>query len=145
MKYYFFRDTDNESNLLDGKTYHASGYVEKLYCELGKPNTSGKDIVVSFCEPFEGRKEPLIRLADILTLVPKLSSRLYSISSSDIMTPRTVAITVGVVNFHTQAMVRVEGVCSNQLASLQPGDHVEGKVVKSFLNQLFFVCICTKI
>ncbi len=84
-----------------------------------------------FCEPFGGNKEPLISLADILSLVPKLSSRLYSISSSDMMTPQTVAVTVGIVNFQTKAMARVEGVCSNQLASLQPGDYVEGKVVKS--------------
>ena len=125
---------------------HANEVVQQSSCEDG--NDTIKELcdkfptVVDlfeefgyiFCEPFEGRKEPLIRLADILTLVPKLSSRLYSISSSDIMTPRTVAITVGVVNFHTQAMVRVEGVCSNQLASLQPGDHVEGKVVKSFFR-----------
>jgi hypothetical protein len=54
MKYYFFRDTNNESNLLGGKTYHAAGYVEKLYCELDKPNHSGKDLAVSFFEPFEG-------------------------------------------------------------------------------------------
>ena len=54
MKYYFFRDTDNESNLLDRKTYHAAGYVEKLYCELDKPNGSGKDLAVSFFNPFDG-------------------------------------------------------------------------------------------
>jgi hypothetical protein len=54
MKYYFFRDTDNESNLLDGKTYHAAGYVDKLYCEIGEPNRSGKDLAISFLEPFEG-------------------------------------------------------------------------------------------
>ena len=54
MKYYFFRDIDNESNLLDGKTYHVAGYVEKLYCEIGKPNRSGKDLAVSFFEPFQG-------------------------------------------------------------------------------------------
>lgn len=54
MKYYFFRDTDNESNLLDGKTYHAAGYVEKLFCELDKPNRSGKDLAVRFLEPFQG-------------------------------------------------------------------------------------------
>ena len=54
MKYYFFRDTDNESNLLEGKTYHAAGYVDKLYCELGKPNRSGKDLAVSFFKPFQG-------------------------------------------------------------------------------------------
>lgn len=53
MKYYFFRDTDNQSNLLDGKTYHGAGYVEKLYCEIGKPNISGKDVAVIFFEPFE--------------------------------------------------------------------------------------------
>ena len=53
MKYYFFRDKDNESNLLDGKTYHASGYVKKVYCELDKPSVSGKDLAVSFLQPFE--------------------------------------------------------------------------------------------
>ena len=54
MKYYFFRDTENDSNLLDGKSYHAAGYVEKLYCKLNKANYSGKDLVVSFFDPFEG-------------------------------------------------------------------------------------------
>jgi hypothetical protein len=54
MKFYFFRDLDNESNLLDGKTYHASGYVKELYCELDNPNFSGKDLAVVFFEPFEG-------------------------------------------------------------------------------------------
>ena len=39
---------------MDGKTYHAAGYVEKLYCEIGKPNRSGKDLAVIFFEPFEG-------------------------------------------------------------------------------------------
>ena len=54
MKYYFFRDLDNESSLQDGKTYHAAGIVDKLFCELGKPNPSGKDVSVTFLEPFEG-------------------------------------------------------------------------------------------
>lgn len=54
MKYYFFRDKDNQSNLLDGKTYHAAGYVEELHCELGKPNRSGKDLSVVFFHPFQG-------------------------------------------------------------------------------------------
>ena len=36
MKYYFFRDIDNEINLSEGKTYHAAGYVEELFlAELG--------------------------------------------------------------------------------------------------------------
>jgi len=68
MKYYFFRDKDNESNLLDGKTYHASGYVEKLYCELGKPNRSGKDLAVSFFEPFQGNITSAWRALDEVEL-----------------------------------------------------------------------------
>jgi hypothetical protein len=54
MKYYFFRDIDNESNLSDGKSFHAAGYVEELYCPLDKPNKSGKDLVVCFFDPFQG-------------------------------------------------------------------------------------------
>jgi hypothetical protein len=42
MKYYFFRDIDNEGNLDNGKTYHAAGYVKNVNCELDKPNDSGK-------------------------------------------------------------------------------------------------------
>ena len=68
MKYYFFRDTDNESNLLDGKTYHAAGYVEKLYCEIGEPNRSGKDLAVSFFEPFEGTITSAWRASDEVEL-----------------------------------------------------------------------------
>ena len=55
MKYYFFRDIDNEINLSEGKTYYAAGYVEELFCELDKSNYNGKDLSVSFFEPFEGR------------------------------------------------------------------------------------------
>lgn len=54
MKYYFFRDIDNKKNLLNGKTYHASGYVEKLYCESDNGRISGKDLAVRFFEPFSG-------------------------------------------------------------------------------------------
>ena len=54
MEYYFFRDKDNESNLLDEKTYHAAGYVEKLFCDIKTPNKNGKDLSVVFFEPFQG-------------------------------------------------------------------------------------------
>ena len=54
MKYYFFRDINHEDSLFEGKTFHAAGYVTQFYCELGKPNKSGKDLSVTFIEPFEG-------------------------------------------------------------------------------------------
>ena len=68
MKYYFFRDLDNESNLLDGKTYHAAGIVDKLFCEIGKPNPSGKDVSVTFFEPFEGNVTSAWRALDEVEL-----------------------------------------------------------------------------
>lgn len=54
MKYYFFRDLDHQGNLLDGRTHHAAGYVNGLYCELNSPNSSGKDVAVTFMDPFTG-------------------------------------------------------------------------------------------
>ena len=68
MRYYLFRDLDNESNLSEGKTYHAAGYVEEMYCELGKPTESGKDVVVVFFEPFEGTINRSWRTLDELEL-----------------------------------------------------------------------------
>lgn len=50
---YFFRDKDNESNLLDDKTYHAAGIAE-LYSKIGEPSKSGKDVCVTFLHPFSG-------------------------------------------------------------------------------------------
>jgi len=51
-KYYFFRDLDNQANLKDVKTYHAAGIVNKVYSEVETSN--GKDLEVTFFEPFEG-------------------------------------------------------------------------------------------
>jgi len=53
MEYYFFRDVDNNGNFINDKSYHSAGYVEKLYCEIGSPNESGKDAAVTFFDPFD--------------------------------------------------------------------------------------------
>lgn len=55
IKYYFFRDLDNEANLSDGMSYHAAGIVEKVFCEdFDTPTTNGKDFSVLFLLPFDG-------------------------------------------------------------------------------------------
>ena len=54
MKYYFFRDLDNESNMLNERTYHAAGIVQAFNSELNNPSPSGKDVVVQFFKPFDG-------------------------------------------------------------------------------------------
>lgn len=54
-KYYFFRDTTHEENLdLNGRTYHAAGYVESFRSEIDNPCPSLKDVLVVFIHPFDG-------------------------------------------------------------------------------------------
>ncbi|MEO9849218.1 MAG: hypothetical protein ABJF65_00205 [Reichenbachiella sp.] len=68
MKYYFFRDIDNEPNLLDDRTYHAAGYVESVISEIEKPSDSGKDLAVVFFQPFEGTFNYTYRSFDFVEL-----------------------------------------------------------------------------
>jgi hypothetical protein len=51
-KHYFFRDINHQDNLKDGKTYHSAGIVDKIYSEEQIP--SGKEVAVTFIEPFQG-------------------------------------------------------------------------------------------
>jgi len=70
----------------------------------------------------EDKKEALLPLADILSVLPRLNARSYSISSSPNDDPSIVSITVGVVNVKTSAGVFIKGVCSNYLARIQPNE-----------------------
>lgn len=54
MKYYFFRDLDNQGNLEDEKTYHAAGLVAQVFEKAESPSFSGNDLSVRFFEPFKG-------------------------------------------------------------------------------------------
>lgn len=60
-------------------------------------------------------------IASVLPLLPRLQPRLYSISSSNVASPRHVEITVGVVHATTDDGVVIKGVCSNYIAGLSPG------------------------
>jgi len=81
------------------------------------------------CRPAGG--QPLVSLADVLVLIPCLQPRQYSISSSDVISPRRLSITTGVVNYVSKNLVPVKGVCSNYLAGLAIGQFVDARVVKS--------------
>lgn len=80
-KYYFFRDIEHSDNLLNGKTFHSAGYVEKLYCEIDKPNISGKDVAVSFFEPFEGTITSAWRSLDEIELFEVLENEYLDLVS----------------------------------------------------------------
>lgn len=84
-----------------------------------------------FCVPRKNGDDPLLSMADILVLMPSLQPRYYSISSAAEVTPRSVMLTVGVVNRKTSLGRSVQGVCSHYLASLRPGDNVQASVVTS--------------
>ncbi|WP_166379638.1 bifunctional nitrate reductase/sulfite reductase flavoprotein subunit alpha [Catellatospora methionotrophica] len=58
--------------------------------------------------------------ADWVAVLPKLQPRLYSISSSPLLDPRRVSITVSVVRFANQGGQARKGVCSSYLADAAP-------------------------
>lgn len=62
-----------------------------------------------------------IPLAHLLSILPRLQPRLYSISSSSTTSPDVVEVSLGVVHAVTNDKVKIAGVCSNYLARLVPG------------------------
>eukprot|EP00551_Chaetoceros_affinis_P008357 CAMPEP_0203670684 /NCGR_PEP_ID=MMETSP0090-20130426/6683_1 /ASSEMBLY_ACC=CAM_ASM_001088 /TAXON_ID=426623 /ORGANISM="Chaetoceros affinis, Strain CCMP159" /LENGTH=1567 /DNA_ID=CAMNT_0050535593 /DNA_START=14 /DNA_END=4717 /DNA_ORIENTATION=+ len=84
-----------------------------------------------FCEPFSGSAMPLVSLADILVLMPRLSPRYYSISSSMKSSHSSFSLTVGVINFQAKNGEKIQGVCSKYLANLKPGDKAKVAIKSS--------------
>ncbi len=74
-------------------------------------------------------------LAVFLELIPFLSPRYYSISSSPAVTPDRCSITVGVVKGPAlSGNGEFKGTCSNYLADLAPGDRFQAIVRKPTAN-----------
>jgi len=67
------------------------------------------------------KPERTISLAHVLSILPRLQPRLYSISSSSVVSPDVVEISVDVVNIVSNNGVIIAGVCSNYLTGLIPG------------------------
>jgi sulfite reductase alpha subunit-like flavoprotein len=65
-----------------------------------------------------------IDLAELLTLLPKMRPRYYSISSSNLLSPTHVALTVGLVVETTPLGSVRRGVCSNFLCNTRIGSKV---------------------
>jgi len=76
--------------------------------------------------------EPILKLPEVLVVLPRMKPRLYSISSSNKVSPSEVSITVGVLTVTTTAGKTIEGVCSHYLAGLVAGtDRAQVTVAKS--------------
>jgi sulfite reductase alpha subunit-like flavoprotein/hemoglobin-like flavoprotein len=65
-----------------------------------------------------------IKLEALLELLSKQKPRLYSISSCPLLYPDKIQVTIGVLQFKTDAGKVRQGLCSNYLAELQPGSKV---------------------
>jgi len=65
-----------------------------------------------------------ITIEALLELLPKQKPRLYSISSSPLMQPKQIQVTIGVLQIKTDAGKVRQGLCSNYLAGLQPGTKI---------------------
>jgi sulfite reductase alpha subunit-like flavoprotein len=76
--------------------------------------------ILCTCSVSKLKKEPLLTLANLMPLLPRLRVRYYSISSSNRSDPTKVSISVGVVHVETSEGIMIHGVCSNYLARLDP-------------------------
>eukprot|EP00980_Cylindrotheca_fusiformis_P003855 scaffold858_cov123-Cylindrotheca_fusiformis.AAC.31 len=81
-------------------------------------------------EPVFGGK-PVLEMAEVLCVLPRLQPRFYSISSSNKVSPENVSITVGVLRVETSSGVKLNGVCSNFLARLKAGEEARIAIHKS--------------
>lgn len=74
-------------------------------------------------------KSATLPLEWLLQTVPRLKPRLFSIASSPLLHPRTVHLTVAIVDWVTPFKRRRRGVCTSWLAGLTPGEgSVEGPI-----------------
>ncbi|PSF32275.1 nitric-oxide synthase [Aphanothece hegewaldii CCALA 016] len=82
------------------------------------------DQFMSVADLFDEFPSATITLEALLELLPKQKPRLYSISSSPVLYPNQIQITVGVLQITTDAGKTRQGLCSNYLAGLKVGDRV---------------------
>lgn len=79
------------------------------------------DNLMSVADLFDEFPSAQITLAALLELPPKQKPRLYSISSSSLLHPQQIQITVGVLQVSTDTGKIRQGLCSNYLAGLESG------------------------
>jgi sulfite reductase alpha subunit-like flavoprotein len=89
--------------------------------ELYRYCTREKRTFLEVLRDFPSVKLPLDRLIE---LIPRISPRYYSISSSLSQFPQQLHLCVAVVDYTTPMRKQRRGLCSSYLSQLQPGDSV---------------------
>uniref|UniRef100_K3X4C7 NADPH-dependent FMN and FAD-containing oxidoreductase n=1 Tax=Globisporangium ultimum (strain ATCC 200006 / CBS 805.95 / DAOM BR144) TaxID=431595 RepID=K3X4C7_GLOUD len=114
---------------------------EKLQ-EIASPE--GVDLLYGYCirekktygEVLSDFKSAQVPLANLLQVIPRLRPRSYSISSSPLLHPGRVHLTVAIVDFLTPYKRRRTGICSAYFQSLEP--EKEQKVVSMWIKTGLF-------
>jgi len=89
------------------------------------------DNFMSVVDLFDEFPSVKIDLSVLIELLPKIKPRLYSISSSPLLHPQQIQITVGVLQVKTDAGKTRQGLCSNYLAAQTPGSKIRISVSTS--------------
>ena len=129
---------EEDSDLLIGKRAKVKGSDEAVQIFKDKYPTIidffevYKDLL---CKPIQTIRsengKPVISITDVLVLMPTMKDRFYSISSSDLLSPKALSITVGLYQQKTSEGKIEKGTCSSYLKSLSPGTAFNARVVKS--------------
>ena len=91
-----------------------------------------RDKKVNLIDFLQSKSYPEFPFALALNILRPLKRRYYSISSSPLVNPRELSITVGVLrNPHSSGKGVFRGICSNYLESLNPGDFIRVGILPS--------------
>jgi cytochrome P450 / NADPH-cytochrome P450 reductase len=95
-------------------------------------NEKIRDKKVNLIDFLESIDYPAFPFAYALNILHPLKRRYYSISSSPLVSPQELSITVGVLkNPHSSGKGIFRGICSNYLESLNPGDFIRVGILES--------------
>jgi cytochrome P450/NADPH-cytochrome P450 reductase len=116
---------------------HADGELKQYAKEvLGLPeavfNEQIRDKKVSLIDFLQSKGYPEFPFSIALNILRPLKRRYYSISSSPLVNPQELSITVGVLKRpHASGRGVFRGICSNYLESLNPGDFIRVGILAS--------------
>ena len=103
--------------------------IDDLYTYCHRPRRTAIEVLQDF--PLTTARLPFDYVFD---LFPTIRARSFSIASSPIVHPNRIQLLVAVVRYKTIISIPRDGLCSNYLAGLQPGDHIVMRVSSSSFN-----------
>lgn len=124
-KLVWFSDDERERERL--LEFLQAGNMDELYTYCHRPRRTTVEVLQDF--PLTTSRIPLDYVFDLFQPV---RPRSFSIASSPKVHPNRVQLLVAVVRYKTIIAFPREGLCSNYLSRLQPGEQVAMRIASSF-------------